>query len=86
MERNIQGNINISDAMQYVIESYKESEYPMIKSGIDTLDRFTNGWYPGELCIVGGRPGMGKTAFILSVMANIAVSKVPTVYSLLQTL
>ena len=79
MKRNIQANINISDAIQYVIKSYKESECPVVKSGVDTLDTFTNGWYPGEFCIVGGRPGMGKTAFILSVMSNIAALKVPAV-------
>ena len=79
MKRNIQANINIGDAIQYVIKSHKESLYHVIKSGIDTLDTFTNGWYPGEFCIVGGRPEMGKTAFILCVLSNITASKVPAV-------
>ena len=79
MKKDIKANINIGDAIQYAIKSYKESECPVVKSGIDTLDTFTNGWYPGEFCIVGGRPGMGKTAFILSMMSNIAISKVPAV-------
>lgn len=79
MKKDIQANINIGDAIQYAIESYKECEHPIVKSGIDTLDTFTNGWYPGEFCIVGGRPGMGKTAFILSVLSNITASKVPAV-------
>ena len=79
MKKDIQANINIGDAIQYVIESCTESECPVVKSGIDTLDKFTNGWNPGELCIVGGRPGMGKTAFVLSVLSNIVKSKVPAV-------
>lgn len=79
MNKNIQANINIGDAIQYATESYKECKCPIVKSGIDTLDTFTNGWYPGEFCIVGGRPGMGKTAFILSVLSNITASKVPAV-------
>ena len=79
MKKDIKASINIGDAIQYAIKSYKESECSVVKSGIDTLDTFTNGWYPGEFCIVGGRPGMGKTAFILSMMSNIAISKVPAV-------
>ncbi|AXK19146.1 DnaB-like helicase C-terminal domain-containing protein [Bacillus sp. COPE52] len=38
-------------------------------SGIDTgwegLNQFTDGWQKGDLIIIGGRPGMGKTAISL---------------------
>ncbi len=34
-----------------------------VKTGIDKLDKMTTGWNPGELIIIAGRPGMGKTAF-----------------------
>ena len=37
------------------------------------LDKLTSGLQPGELIIVAGRPGMGKTSFALNVAENIAL-------------
>jgi replicative DNA helicase len=37
------------------------------------LDDMTSGFHPGELIIVAGRPGMGKTALALSMGRNAAV-------------
>ena len=75
MNKNNNESINICDAIHYVIKSAEENNHPVINSGLKDLDDFTGGWYPGELCVVGGRPAMGKTAFILSVIANIVSSK-----------
>ena len=36
-----------------------------IYSGIEKLDQLTNGWQDGEVTIVGARPSMGKTDFML---------------------
>lgn len=35
-------------------------------TGFKTLDKYTGGFVPGELIIVAGRPGMGKSAFAVS--------------------
>ena len=43
------------------------------KSGYVALDRVTYGWHPSDLVIVAGRPGMGKTAFVLTMARNMAV-------------
>ena len=37
-----------------------------ISTGFKSLDYYLGGWQPGELIVIGGRPGMGKTAFMLS--------------------
>lgn len=43
-----------------------------IASGIDEWDRKTGGLGPGELHVVAGRPGMGKSVFAATVAVNIA--------------
>lgn len=44
-----------------------------VPSGFSALDRLTSGWQKSELVIIAARPGMGKTAFILSSCRNAAV-------------
>lgn len=41
-------------------------------SGLVVLDRVTGGWQPGNLIIVAGRPGMGKTSFMIAMARNAA--------------
>lgn len=44
-----------------------------IPSGFTSLDRITSGWQKFDLTILAARPGMGKTAFILSALRNAAI-------------
>jgi replicative DNA helicase len=44
-----------------------------VPSGFTSLDRMTSGWQPSDLVIIAARPGMGKTAFVVSAMRNAAV-------------
>lgn len=44
-----------------------------VPSGFSALDRVTSGWQPSDLVIIAARPGMGKTAFVVSAMRNAAV-------------
>lgn len=43
-------------------------------SGFDRLDKMTSGWQKSDLIIIAARPAMGKTAFVLSMCRNIAVT------------
>ena len=44
-----------------------------IPSGFTQLDRITSGWQRSDLIILAARPGMGKTAFVLSMARNMAI-------------
>ena len=44
-----------------------------VPSGFTALDRITSGWQPSDLVVIAARPGMGKTAFVVSAMRNAAI-------------
>ncbi len=44
-----------------------------IPSGFTELDRITSGWQKSDLIVIAARPGMGKTAFTLSLAKNAAL-------------
>ncbi|MBQ0116332.1 MAG: replicative DNA helicase [Flavobacterium sp.] len=77
-----QGNIKRSSetAQSLVIQAKKRIEeisnkegHSGIATGFHDLDKLTSGWQPSDLIIIAARPGMGKTAFVLSMARNIAI-------------
>lgn len=48
----------------------KGSAMTGVTTGFVELDKMTNGWQPSDLIIMAARPGMGKTAFTLSLTKN----------------
>jgi replicative DNA helicase len=85
-----QGNIRKSteSAMDLVKQAKKRIEeianregLSGIPTGFNDLDKLTSGWQPSDLIIIAARPGMGKTAFTLSMARNIAVgSNIPVAF------
>ena len=85
-----QGNVKKSTetAQSLVIQAKKKIEeisnkegMSGIPSGFDKLDKLTSGWQPSDLVIVAARPGMGKTAFTLTMARNVAVnSNIPVAF------
>lgn len=61
------------------LASSERSDYVGIPSGISALDAVTTGLNRSDLIIVGARPGMGKTSFVLNVARNVAVQQKRTV-------
>ena len=60
-------------AKKKIEEISKKEGLSGIASGFGEIDRLTSGWQPSDLIIVAARPGMGKTAFTLSMARNITV-------------
>ncbi|MCO5269837.1 MAG: replicative DNA helicase [Brumimicrobium sp.] len=44
-----------------------------VPSGFKDLDKITAGWQRSDMVVIAARPGMGKTAFVLSMARNTAV-------------
>lgn len=68
----------VGDLVQEAIEEIqKASENADGVSGVPTgftdLDRLTSGWQKSDMIVLAARPGMGKTAFVLSMAKNTAV-------------
>lgn len=54
-----------------------------LSTGFKSVDSLTYGWEPGELIIMGGEPGIGKSAFIVNLAINVAKQNViPTIVTL----
>ncbi len=69
---------NVKDLVnEAMIEIEKASEnkdgVSGVPSGFTDLDRLTSGWQKSDMIVLAARPGMGKTAFVLSMARNSAV-------------
>jgi replicative DNA helicase len=63
----------IHGAFSILAEAAKRGEgITGVPTGFDKLDRKCAGLHKGDLYIVAGRPGMGKTAFVLNMAVNVA--------------
>ncbi len=66
----------LKDTIEMVDKLYNKKELITgLPTGFMDLDEATTGFHPGDLIIVGARPGMGKTAFCLNVVTNAAISE-----------
>ncbi len=55
--------------------SNRDEDILGVPTGFIDLDRLLSGLQPSDLLIIAGRPGMGKTAFMLSIARNAAQKK-----------
>lgn len=74
----------IKEAISKIEEISNQEGLSGVPSGFSKVDRVTSGWQPSDLIILAARPGMGKTAFVLSMARNISVDhgKAVAVFSL----
>ncbi len=72
---------SIKDLMKKHIKSLENKEYlkKVIRTGFENLDGIIGGFLPGELIVIGGRPGMGKTQFLVNLTMKIS-EQVPVLY------
>ena len=51
-----------------------------ISTGFQNLDEATDGLQPSWLYVIGARPSEGKTQFLLNILNNIALQKIPSLF------
>ena len=51
-----------------------------IPSGYSQIDRMTSGFQNSDLIILAGRPGMGKSSFIVNILENVAMNDIPVAF------
>ncbi len=65
----------ISDTFVTIERLYDKKEaITGIPSGFKDMDELTTGFQKGDLIIIGGRPGMGKTAFSLNISQHVGIA------------
>lgn len=79
-QRNVKKDVTqidpvISQAIQQIESAAnRTSGLSGLESGYHDLDKLTSGWQRSDLIIIAARPAMGKTAFVLSMAKNMAIS------------
>lgn len=63
----------VSQALKKIEEISSKEGMSGIPTGFTKLDGLTSGWQPSDLVILAARPGMGKTAFVMSMAKNMAI-------------
>lgn len=64
----------IKEAVGQIEEARKQDGHISgVPTGFTELDNITAGWQKSDLIIIAARPGMGKTAFVLSLARNTSV-------------
>jgi replicative DNA helicase len=66
--------LHVADCTDETLKNLKNYDTG-IPSGIGALDGLMRGFKKGQLCIVAGRPGMGKTALGLTLAMNAALAQ-----------
>jgi replicative DNA helicase len=78
-ENNMRQQVNnmqnvVREAIQEIEKAAQNTDgISGVPSGFFDLDKITSGWQRSDMIVLAARPGMGKTAFVLSMARNTAV-------------
>ena len=61
---------DIDSIINETVDSFKNKKNRLISTGYKNIDKFAGGLTRGEITIIGGRPGHGKTTVMVNMLAN----------------
>lgn len=67
-------NIAVEAIQEIHNNALDQSKTPGLMTGFPKLDEVTRGLRPGTMNLIAARPGVGKTAFALNIMSNVALN------------
>ena len=62
---------SIDSLLMDAVKDIKNKDINLIKTGYNAIDKFAGGLTRGEITIIGGRPGHGKTTMMINVIASL---------------
>ena len=62
---------DINEALGDAIESIRNTDKLLVRTGFQNVDNFAGGLTRGEITIIGGRPGHGKSTMLLNMLSNL---------------
>ena len=62
---------DIEDVISDTLDSIRNKTTKLIKTGYNNIDKFAGGLTRGEVSIVGGRPGHGKTTVLINILSKV---------------
>jgi replicative DNA helicase len=76
---------DVFDEVEHARMAQMEGKPVGLPTGLTDVDRVIGGLQRSDLIIIGGRPSMGKTSWLLSVMLNLLRQKIPVALFSLET-
>lgn len=76
------GPVLVGDELSPLFDELESGKMPagLVRTGIGHIDELTGGLWPELVTVIGGRPGMGKSALCLNIATNAALAGRPTLY------
>ncbi len=73
------GEIFLGSYQELVENSQNQGGITGLNTGFDELNRRTGGFHGGELILIAGRPGMGKSSFAVNIAEHVSIKDKKTV-------
>jgi replicative DNA helicase len=76
------GLVHVSEVLKDGVTAIERAGEKGIKTGLGRVDQIFDGFFDGDLTLIGGRPSMGKTAFVADILDYVSRKEPCALFSL----